>query len=254
MGVGLRSAAGILAAVAMLAAASARTAAVEPAVHQFVKGEHFRYSSVVTLSSSGSGDNVIAADAPKTMRFEGDYEVVTAAPSGVFAERLSFDDATLAQASAIVINPTGDPNIIHADADGTWRYEGGHPADNVVTWDASKFGAQPRNLVVGQQWTFDVPASPRISASHAVVRVVSADDSTFALHVDAALQPWADGPMRTTSTWTADARFDAGIVTEFHSASVVHMTSDAGAGAVDSRIDRVTRLVEHTVPSSRPSS
>ena len=126
--------------------------------------------------------------------------------------------------------------------------EGGHAADNVITWDASKFGPQPRNLVAGQRWTFDVPASPRVSASHAVVCVVSADGSTYALHIDAAAQPWTDGPMRTMSTWTTDVRFDAGIVTELRSASVAHMTSAAGAGSVDSRIDRVTRLVEHTAP------
>jgi hypothetical protein len=227
----------VLVAAAALATTWARAAAVQPAAHVFVKGEHFRYSDVLAL---GLGEGVVVIDGPQTLTSVDDIDVVDVSASAVtLADRVQHDKATGFAPST---------SIVRASADGTWRYADGRIAENIATWDPVRFGPQPPALTAGQQWQVDVPRRDLDEPGHAVVRVVSVDPDNLVLRVEGTLSPSLRGPIRITKTWSTDVTFAHGIVRELHRVDVQHYDRGAGLPAVEDRTDRRVRLLTHTTP------
>jgi len=199
----------VLAAVAAIAMATANAAAVQPATHRFVKGEHFRYSDVLRL---GIGEGVVVLDGPQSMTSVEDIDVIdVAATAATLADRLQSDKAT---------GFAPRTRTIHASADGTWRDGDGHVVENVATWDPARFGPRPQTLTPRQHWQVDVARIDLDAPGNAVVRVVSAGDADLVLRIEGSLVPDTRGPARVTKTWTTDVAFSRGIVRELHRVDV----------------------------------
>lgn len=227
----------MLVAAAALGTTWAYAAAVLPAAHQFVKGEHFRYSNVLAM---GVVEGVVVVDGPQTMTTVEDVDVVdVSASSATLSYHVQHDKATGFAPST---------HTVRASSDGTWRYADGRIAENIVTWDPARFGPQPPALTAGQQWQVDVPRDILLPPGHAIVRVVSVDPDNLVLRVDGARNPSNRGPVLITNTWYADVIFAHGIVRELHRVDVAHYDRGALLPAVDDRTDLHVRLVTHTTP------
>ena len=239
MPVGIRTSAIVMVAAAALVAPWALAAAVQPVTHRFVKGEHFRYSNVLSLTL-GEGEGVIAHDGPQNMTT---VDVVDVSPSGAtLAKRVDANPGDLGKGSAIASSAT-----IRASPDGTWRDIAGGIVENFVTWDPVQLGAQPSALTAGQRWQFVTPRKPLIPPSDAVVRVVSVGPDTYALHVDSAPVIREGGIGRHTTWWYADIVFEHGTVRDFHRVDMQHGDGPPGTRSA-ARFDGRMRLVLHTVP------
>lgn len=227
----------VLAAATAAGTTFANAAAVQPAAHRFVKGEHFRYRNVLAL---GIGERVVVIDGPQAMTSVDDIDVVDVTASTVtLADHVAYD-------KAVGFSPS--TSIVRASADGTWRYAGGRIAENMVTWDPVRFGPQPPALTPGQQWQVDVPRSDLDEPGRAVVRVVSVDPDNLVLRIEGSLTPKSSGSIRITKTWSTDVTFEHGIVRELHRVDVQHFDRGPLLPGVDDRTDRRVRLVAHTSP------
>jgi hypothetical protein len=227
----------VLATCAAAGTTWALAAAVLPATHRYIKGEHFQYSSVLSL---GLGKDVVIVDGPPIMTTVHDIDVVeVSASAATLADRARYDEATGF--------PTRTTNV-RESADGTWRYADGRIAENMVTWDPVHLGHRPPALAPGQTWHVDVPREQLDEPGHGVVRVVSVDPDNLVLHVEGTLEPSSRGKFRTVETWTADVTFAHGIVRALHRVDVRHIEAGPGSRAADDRTDRRVRLVTHTTP------
>jgi hypothetical protein len=187
----------VLVAAAALGTTWAYAAAVLPAAHQFVKGEHFRYSNVLAM---GVGEGVVVVDGPQTMTTVEDVDVVdVSASSATLSYHVQHDKATGFAPST---------HTVRASSDGTWRYADGRIAENIVTWDPARFGPQPPALTAGQQWQVDVPRDILLPPGHAIVRAVSVDPDNLVLRVDGTRNPSNRGRFssRTRGTSTLSSR------------------------------------------------
>jgi hypothetical protein len=165
-------------AVAALATTCALASAVQPATHRFVKGEHFRYSSVRSLRL-GEGEGVVAAGGPTFVANAAGIDVVdvvdVSSSGTTLAKRVEAERGEVGKASngAIWRNVT-----IRASRDGVWRTTDGAIVENFVTWDPMQYGAQPASLTAGQRWHVVLPRIASYPPSHAVVDVVSLSRTT----------------------------------------------------------------------------
>ena len=246
MRVRLRTSTIVLVAVTMLATAWAHAAEVRPAAHNYVKGELFRYTTVLTL---GLGDDPgVSGDGPHTMSTVAEVRVVGVSPFGAtLAYRVVDHKVAYASDVTATFRASGDGTLrFRASRDGTWRYSNGRITESFVTWDPVLLGAQPGVLIAGQHWVVNVPRRASSEASHAVVRAVSVGLNKLTLHVESAPPLSSSGAPRGKNGWYADVAFEDGIVRELHRYAV--QRTGPGAGGVDARFDSRVRLLTHTTP------
>lgn len=239
------------AAFAALATTWAIAAAVQPAAHQFIKGEQFRYSRVLTFGFSG-GEGAIDSAGPQTLADVEDIRVVDVSASGAtLAYTVEVDqtrDLTNVSDVATVTASFSTPNgtIIRTNANGTWRYPDGRIAENIVTWDPAQLGRRPAALTAGQHWPVNIPGTMTSAPIHGVVRVVSVGPNALALHVESTPPLSSSGDVRGANGWYADIAFEDGIVREIHRLAVERIGTGARCG--DARFESRIRLVKHSTP------
>ncbi len=237
----------VVVAAAALATAWAFASALQPATHRFVKGEHFRYSSVVGLRL-GEDDSVFANDGPNDVAPLEEVDVIdvvdVSASGATLAKRVEADRSEVGKASNGSIWRRA---TIRASREGAWRTTDGEIVENFVTWDPMHYGAQPSTLSAGQRWQVALPRIASYPPSHGVVRVVSLGPDNLTLHVESA-PVRRDGHLNHhLSWWYADVVFDHGIVRELHRVDMQHSDGDPGTRAA-ARFDHRIRLVSHTAP------
>jgi hypothetical protein len=81
---------------------------------------------------------------------------------------------------------------------------------------------------------------------HGVVRVVSIDSNTLALHVESTPPLSSSGAVHGTNGWYTDVIFERGIVREIHRLAVARIGTCARCG--NARFESRIRLVTHSTP------